>query len=180
MIIVVEGIRKAGKTSFIEEVQLNIGEQAPVFRFYDRELQTYNVNQQEANFVSCMQFAKAAIEVDAKLKALHQEPLIFFDRFHISELIFGRAYRNYNSSEYMTKVDKFLAENNAKLLLCLSDTSSSRTDDELFTADFVKCFDASFIKDKFILNLDKEAGMVTEDVLNDVLTMLGFYQGEQS
>ena len=49
------------------------------------------------------------------LKEDAKDKLIVFDRFHISELVYGEAFRGY-TNEYMLKVDGFLDLMNAKIL----------------------------------------------------------------
>lgn len=154
MILVIEGARKTGKTTFINYIEkFGNGLKIPVFRFYDRDLQKYHVDQEEANFVSCMQFIKAAIEVEEKLKRISNEPIIFFDRFHISEKVFGMQYRGYDASEKMALVENELVKANAKLLFFISKTANKRTNEELFEEQFEKAFNSSKMN-KNIISLD--------------------------
>lgn len=177
MIVVLEGIRKSGKTTFATELEKWGKEMdVPVFRFYDRELQSYPVNQREANFVSCMQFIKAAEEVESKLCQLAKEPIILFDRLHISEIIFGYYYRSYNNLDLMLHVDEYLKKAKAKLILFDSATSEKRAmqNEMLFREDFREIFEHSKIDVKTTVSLDACDGKITEEKLTGILERLGF------
>ena len=177
MVIVLEGIRKSGKTTFADALTKWGREcDVPVFRFYDRELQTYPVNQMEANFVSCMQFARAAFEVDYKLQQLRREPIVLFDRFHISELIFGHYYRQYDNDKFMNQVDTLLASHDASLVLFESGTSDKRAKpgELLFKHDFWTLYRKSKIERKLYMNLDGRGGKLEKADIEEALERLGF------
>lgn len=177
MIIVLEGIRKSGKTTFADKLHgWGRKNSVPVFRFYDRELQSYNVNQMEANFVSCMQFAKAAFEVDSKLAMMKNEPIVLFDRFHISELIFGYYLRQYKSVKFMRQVDDYLASRGAKLVLFDSETSDKRAKpgELLFRNDFIENAKKSKMNKKLYVSLDATDGKLSDDELEKIIRKLKF------
>lgn len=174
MVIVLEGIRRSGKSTFSDACEKYGKENGiPTFCFYDRELQSYAVNQMEANFVSCMQFAKAAFEVNAKLtnQQLTKEPIILFDRFHLSELIFGYYLRGYRNDEAMGMVDRFLAKYGASLLLFESATSEERLKEpqELYREDFKRMYEKSEIQKKATVCLDEAKGEISADLWESIL-----------
>lgn len=173
MIIVVEGTRKSGKTTFIDQLEKYCeGSNIKMFRFYDRHLQSLKgVSQKDANYVSCLQLLNASDMIEKT----EPNALIVFDRFHISELIFGNRYRQYYSYE-MYDIDRKLAGRNSALITFVSNTCERRMKrgENPFKSDFVSEHFYSFIKSKSLISLDDKSGVVNNETVEEILRSIGY------
>ena len=165
MIIVVEGTKQSGKTTFINQLKkLSV---VPVFHFYDRDLLKFNLNQADANFASCMSYLNAAIEVDRNLEG---ECFVVFDRFHLTEIVYGEQVRGYKNDK-MWIVDQKLRACNIFGLLFMSDTAEERTGLKVYKKEFEKAATDSCLKWEYI-NLDKSKGNTGPYVMVSILNHL--------
>lgn len=147
MILVVEGTKQSGKSTFIEELKKN--SIVPVFNFYNRDLLKFDLKQDDANFASCLSYVKAGIEVN---KTMSDECFVVFDRLHLSEIVYGKYARGYNN-EKMWIVDEMLAGANARGILFVSDTAEKRTGKKVYKEEFVELAEKSSIRWAMV-NLD--------------------------
>lgn len=123
MILIVEGSNKVGKTTFINaliEFERNNGEK--VFLYNKRYLKN---TERVSGCFEVSDKDEASIRMLAEinmLTALNQqfpEMLIILDRFHLSELVYGKFYRGYvNASMFV--IDDILSKQDASLLLLQS------------------------------------------------------------
>lgn len=166
MILVVEGTKQSGKTTFINALEKLA--KVPVFRLYDRDLLMFDVNQKDAQFASCLSYVNAAIKIDTVLEG---NCIVVHDRLHLSELIYGKKVRKYEN-ENMWYVDKKLADYGAKGLLFISDTTQERLGYDAYKEGFERLSEKSSIE-WFKINLDKTNGMIPASyMLKIVQTML--------
>lgn len=116
MILIVEGANRAGKSTMIGMLQ-KLAENSEVeFILYN-----YRINNNEhVGTTPEGMYAYAKRVIRNLLKEDSNEKLIVFDRFHISEFVYGEAFRGY-TNEYMLKVDGFLDLMDAKILYMKSD-----------------------------------------------------------
>lgn len=102
MIIAVEGIDRTGKSTFCEALSNNTG----FVNFYAPESDIVK-NEDKNMFDEADKCLKLAVLADSSATD------VVFDRFHISDFVYGIVNRNYNAKEAMKlfkKVDKKLAK----------------------------------------------------------------------
>lgn len=102
MIIAVEGIDRTGKSTFCEALSDNTG----FVNFYAPESDIVK-NEDKNMFDEADKCLKLAVLADSSATD------VVFDRFHISDFVYGIVNRNYNAKEAMKlfkKVDKKLAK----------------------------------------------------------------------
>lgn len=165
MILVVEGTKQSGKSTFIEEMKKLV--KVPVIKLYDRDLLMFDVDQKSAQFASCLSYVNAAIQVD---QALNGRCIIVHDRLHLSELIYGKKVRNYEN-ENMWLVDKKLADYGAKGLLFLSENTKERLGYETYKEGYEKLSEVSAIE-WFVINLDSTNGKISPSFLLKIMHTL--------
>mgnify|MGYP004447571607 CR=1 FL=1 len=123
MIIILEGMKRSGKTTFANRLKELTS--LPVYYLNDRTL-LEGINEDEVKNIvygSCHTMVEMAKIIEKTNKG---ECLIIFDRLHLSELIYGRNIRKYNN-ERMWIIDKELRALSPICLLFLSETSNERT-----------------------------------------------------
>ena len=152
MIVVVEGTKQSGKTSMIKRFKEILPKELAL-SFYDRDLFKYSLNYADAVFANCLSYLNAAIEID---KAFDGKPLIFFDRFHISELVYGDKVRGYKNDK-MWIIDEKLRRVGAKGIMFLSDTAEKRTGVKVYKDEFYDYAKQSAL-DWMVINLDNVKG----------------------
>lgn len=111
MILIVEGANRAGKSTMIGMLQKLAENSGVEFQLYNSRI---NNNEHVGTSPEGM-FAYAKSVISDLLKEDSNEKLIVFDRFHISEFVYGEAFRGY-TNEYMPKIDGFLDLMDAKVL----------------------------------------------------------------
>ena len=116
MILIVEGANRAGKSTMIGMLQKLAENSGVEFELYNNRI---NNNENVGTTPEGM-YAYAKNVIRHLLKVDTNEKLIVFDRFHISELVYGEAFRGY-TNDYMLKVDGFLDLMDAKTLYMKSD-----------------------------------------------------------
>lgn len=116
MILIVEGANRTGKSTMIDMLQKLAENSGVEFILYN-----YRINNNErAGTTPEGMYVDAKVVISDMLKEDTNEKLIVFDRFHISELVYGEAFRGY-TNDYMLKVDGFLDLMDAKILYMKSD-----------------------------------------------------------
>ena len=116
MILIVEGANRTGKSTMIEALQKLAENSRVEFKLYNGRIN----NNEHVGITPEGMYAYAKSVISDLLKEDTNENLIVFDRFHISEMVYGEAFRGY-TNEYMLKVDGFLDLMDAKVLYMKSD-----------------------------------------------------------
>ena len=111
MILIVEGANRTGKSTMIGMLQKLAENSGVEFMLYNSRI---NNNEHVGTTTEGM-YAYAKSVISDLLKEDTNEKLIVFDRFHISELVYGEAFRGY-TNEYMLKIDGFLDLMDAKIM----------------------------------------------------------------
>ncbi|WP_418633860.1 hypothetical protein, partial [Segatella hominis] len=167
MILVIEGPKRCGKTTFCKKVKSLFS--SPVFWINERTTLNFNtIDQRSASMGSIISMMNMAFEIEKEYEDRDDEPIIMFDRFHISEIVYGKQLRKYDVS-YMYAIDELLANKGVKGILMTSDTIKSRYDGQAYEVDFeVECSRSKIPFVKF--NLDNTQGIVlTRDIIRGVL-----------
>ena len=116
MILIVEGANRTGKSTMIDMLQKLAENSGVEFELYNSRIN----NNEHVGITPKGMYAYAKGVISDLLKEDTNEKLIVFDRFHISELVYGEAFRGY-TNEYMLKIDGFLDLMDAKILYMKSD-----------------------------------------------------------
>lgn len=116
MILIVEGANRAGKSTMIDYLKKLADNSSIEFIYYNGRI---NKNEHAGTTPEGM-FAYAKNVIGDLLKQDTNEKLIVFDRFHISEFVYGEAFRGY-TNDLMFKVGDFLQLMDAKILYMKSD-----------------------------------------------------------
>ena len=111
MILIVEGANRAGKSTMIDMLQKLAVNSGVAFKLYNSRIN----NNEHVGITPEGMYAYAKSVISDLLKEDTNEKLIVFDRFHISEFVYGEAFRGY-TNEYMLKVDGFLDLMDVKIL----------------------------------------------------------------
>ena len=116
MILIVEGANRTGKSTMIGFLKsLAENSDVPFVLYNDR------INKNEHVGIAPKGMYNYAKEVISDLLVNDRnDGLIVFDRFHISELVYGEAFRGY-TNDLMLKVGNFLDLLDAKILYMKSD-----------------------------------------------------------
>ena len=116
MILIVEGANRAGKSTMIDYLKKLADNSGVEFVLYNERI---NKNEHAGATPEGM-YAYAKNIIGDLLKQDTNENLIVFDRFHISEFVYGEAFRGY-TNDLMFKVGDFLQLMDAKILYMKSD-----------------------------------------------------------
>ena len=116
MILIVEGANRTGKSTMIDYLKKLADNSSIKFIYYNERI---NKNEHAGTTPEGM-YAYAKNVIGDLLKQDTNEKLIVFDRFHISEFVYGEAFRGY-TNEYMLKIDDMLRVMDAKILYMKSD-----------------------------------------------------------
>ena len=116
MILIVEGANRAGKSTMIDYLKKLADNSGVEFVLYNERI---NKNEHAGATPEGM-YAYAKNVIGDLLKQDTNENLIVFDRFHISEFVYGEAFRGY-TNDLMFKVGDFLQLMDAKILYMKSD-----------------------------------------------------------
>ena len=116
MILIVEGANRAGKSTMIDYLKKLADNSGVEFVLYNERI---NKNEHAGATPEGM-YAYAKNVIGDLLKQDTNEKLIVFDRFHISEFVYGEAFRGY-TNDLMFKVGDFLHLMDAKILYMKSD-----------------------------------------------------------
>lgn len=111
MILIVEGANRTGKSTMIGILQKLAENSGVEFQLYNGRIN----NNEHAGITPEGMYAYAKSVISDLLKEDTNEKLIVFDRFHISEFVYGEAFRGYTNN-LMLKVGNFLDLMDAKIL----------------------------------------------------------------
>ena len=154
MVIVLEGDRKTGKTT-TATIMKDLVRKVPAIYMHSRNLFKYDFKNYEevvfGNMLACVDNAKSIEE------SLNGECLILFDRLHISEAVFGKELRGYES-KYVSVIDEELAKLNAKGVLFTSETNTSRSKEVNRNPQFIMEMNKSKME-WTVINLDEDKGI---------------------
>ena len=116
MILIIEGANRAGKSTMIDYLKKLADNSGVEFVLYNERIS----KNEHAGTTPEGMFAYAKSVIGDLLKQDTNEKLIVFDRFHISEFVYGEAFRGY-TNDLMFKVGDFLQLMDAKILYMKSD-----------------------------------------------------------
>lgn len=116
MILIVEGANRTGKSTMIGALEKLAENSGVEFELYNSRIN----NNEHVGITPEGMYAYAKSVISDLLKEDSNEKLIVFDRFHISEFVYGEAFRGY-TNEYMLKVGDFIHLMDAKILYMKSD-----------------------------------------------------------
>lgn len=111
MILIVEGANRAGKSTMIDYLKKLADNSGVEFVLYNERI---NKNEHAGTTPEGM-YAYAKNVIGDLLKQDTNEKLIVFDRFHISEFVYGEAFRGYTNRN-MLKIDDLLRVMESKVL----------------------------------------------------------------
>ena len=111
MILIVEGANRAGKSTMIDYLKKLADNSGVEFVLYNERI---NKNEHAGTTPEGM-YAYAKSVISDLLKEDTNEKLIVFDRFHISEFVYGEAFRGY-TNDFMLTVGNLLDLLGAKTL----------------------------------------------------------------
>ena len=111
MILIVEGANRAGKSTMIGMLQKLAENSGVEFELYNGRI---NNNEHVGTTPEGM-YAYAKSVISDLLKEDTNEKLIVFDRFYISEFVYGEAFRGYTNM-HMLKIENLLRVMDAKTL----------------------------------------------------------------
>ena len=111
MILIVEGANRTGKSTMIEALEKLAENSGIEFSLYNSRIN----NNEHAGITPEGMYAYAKSVISDLLKEDTNEKLIVFDRFHISEFVYGEAFRGYTNM-HMQKIDDMLRVMDAKVL----------------------------------------------------------------
>lgn len=157
MIYILEGSNRVGKTSGINKILETKNENKNKWNVVNNRyvLDEFDDNPKKQSYISSISML-GFIELIAKDKNMHW----FIDRFHLSELVYGKNIRGYEN-EYMFDIDEKLSNiKGVHLILIVSDFDYLYDDKSIdrekineyikYQNEFIKYFMQSKIKDKHI------------------------------
>ena len=161
MILIVEGSNRAGTTTLISHLVEHMKEHnIPVMSYRKRYAIDDEVDD-ETTFDSVMKATNQRMLAEVNLLTCidenFPEPIYIFDRFYLSELIYGRYYRGYNNLE-MLQIERILRDAGAKLLFVTSKYEHIKPLLPLFISDDRSKFidiQSDFAKEFRFVTLDK-------------------------
>ena len=111
MILIVEGANRTGKSTMIDYLKKLADNSSIEFIYYNSRIN----NNEHAGTTPEGMYAYAKSVISDLLKEDTNEKLIVFDRFHISEFVYGEAFRGYTNRN-MQKIDELLRGMESKIL----------------------------------------------------------------
>ena len=171
MILIVEGANRAGKSTMIGMLQKLAENSGVEFELYNNRI---NKNE-HAGITPEGMYAYAKSVISDLLKEDTNEKLIVFDRFHISEFVYGEAFRGYTNN-LMLKVGNFLDLMDAKILYMKSNFKHvtdrhKALEYEALQSHFNEAFANYFMCENVkIVTLDGVEECRREDIAMEVIT----------
>ena len=159
-ILIVEGSNKVGKSTLIEAIR-----QVCEYKGFPYYIMKRRVAKNDKSDVTPEQMYEVALE-DLKEALLHEAKgeLVIFDRFHISEFVYGYTYRNYFNT-YMLKVNKILKCIGAKIIFVKSGYDHIENVEDRLKFERIQEYFESFIEE-FKEDCEiKETSIVTNESL---------------
>ena len=111
MILIVEGANRAGKSTMIGMLQKLAENSGVEFQLYNGRIN----NNEHVGITPEGMYAYAKSVISDLLNEDTNKKLIVFDRFHISEFVYGEAFRGYTNRN-MQKIDDMLRVMESKVL----------------------------------------------------------------
>lgn len=115
MLLIVEGSNRVGKSTLIK----NIKHWYPETMIVDcrtHKLFTENSDIQKCNY----SVAVATYYMVKAIQETYPEAILILDRFHLSEIVYGKYDRGYDASEQMLEIDAMFAELDTRIILLTS------------------------------------------------------------
>ena len=171
MILIVEGANRTGKSTMIGVLQKLAENSGVEFKLYNGRI---NNNEHVGTTPEGM-YAYAKSVISDLLKEDTNEKLIVFDRFHISEFVYGEAFRGYTNN-LMLKVGNFLDLMDAKILYMKSnfkhvEDRHKALEYEALQSHFNEAFANYFMCENVkIVTLDGVEECKREDIAMEVIT----------
>lgn len=171
MILIVEGANRTGKSTIIRALKELADGFGKTFILYNERI---NKNEQSGTTPEGM-YAYAKNVISDLLKEDTNEKLIVFDRFHISEFVYGEAFRGYTNN-LMLKVGNFLDLMDAKILYMKSNFKHvtdrhKALEYEALQSHFNEAFANYFMCENVkIVTLDGVEECKREDIAMEVIT----------
>ncbi len=166
MLLIIEGANKVGKTTLINAIKTKYKN---VFVINNRT----GKNVEDKKTVNYL-IGLATISIIKSILGENTENIVIFDRFHLSELVYGRIERNY-INEGMYELDEQLYELNAKLVLLVSGYNHINDEDKKekyakLQMGFIEEYLKSKLK-KTILTLDEELinNEISSNTINHIM-----------
>ena len=116
MILIVEGANRTGKSTLIAALEKLAEKKNIMFSVYNERI---NKNEHSGTTPDGM-YAYAKSTISNLMNTDSDDKLIVFDRFHVSEYVYGEAFRGY-TNESMLKINEFLHLIDAKIVYMRSD-----------------------------------------------------------
>lgn len=116
MILIVEGANRTGKSTLIAALEKLAEKKNIMFSVYNERI---NKNEHSGTTPDGM-YAYAKSTISNLMNTDSDDKLIVFDRFHVSEYVYGEAFRGY-INESMLKINEFLHLIDAKIVYMRSD-----------------------------------------------------------
>ena len=171
MILIVEGANRAGKSTMIGMLQKLAENSGVEFQLYNGRIN----NNEHVGITPEGMYAYAKSVISDLLKEDSNDKLIVFDRFHISEFVYGEAFRGYTNN-LMLKVGNFLDLMDAKTLYMKSDFKHvtdrhKALEYEALQSHFNEAFANYFMCENVkIVTLDGVEECKREDIAMEVIT----------
>ena len=171
MILIVEGANRAGKSTMIGMLQKLAENSGVEFQLYNGRIN----NNEHVGITPEGMYAYAKSVISDLLKEDTNEKLIVFDRFHISEFVYGEAFRGYTNN-LMLKVGNFLDLMDAKILYMKSNFKHvtdrhKALEYEALQSHFNEAFANYFMCENVkIVTLDGVEECRREDIAMEVIT----------
>lgn len=171
MILIVEGANRAGKSTMIGMLQKLAENSGVEFKLYNGRIN----NNEHVGITPEGMFAYAKSVISDLLKEDTNEKLIVFDRFHISEFVYGEAFRGHTNN-LMLKVGNFLDLMDAKILYMKSNFKHvtdrhKALEYEALQSHFNEAFANYFMCENVkIVTLDGVEECKREDIAMEVIT----------
>ncbi len=125
MIVIVEGIDRVGKTTFCEALAKDTG--WPIYK-HDNKLFDYSEMDDKNEVDKMLQLLDVIDQLDVQLDEVHSHGLIF-DRFHLSNLVYGFKERDYDLHDGMVRLaaveERLQAMRQKALLVMLYDRAGT-------------------------------------------------------
>lgn len=167
MIIIVEGPKRSGKTTFCS--MLKRVAKCPVIYVNERLPLTFDYTDRRSVCLgSIYSMLDMAFETEKEIREKTGiEPIILFDRFHISEIVYGGKVRGYDITR-MWHVDETLAMHGVTGIFITSDTIKERYNSCAYEDEFNQACNDSMIP--FIkFNFDDTKGVPQIDKILKVV-----------
>lgn len=163
MIIILEGVNKTGKTSFLNvlEHKLNVG-----LRYYNRKhLNNYKNKPEMMKLVTEVQL-RTILELTPGMKNN-----VIFDRFHITEKVYGKIDRGYDM-EYFKEIDEELVRQGAKMIYFVDSNANINARNNRDMSAYIDEFDKAMIESRVPVAVFNLRDIADENKIKELLEFL--------